>query len=110
MRYAPEGTRLDKIDVVVPAIGTVTGAGTISPSNELDFNMLANLSGGIGGGLTKVAGMGSGGIPVKVGGTMSNPTFIPDVKGMVGNQLKGLVGGKNNPVSGLGGLFGKKKK
>jgi len=110
VRYAPEGTKLDKMDVVVPAIGTVTGAGTISPSNDLDFNLVANLSGAVGGGLTKVAGMGSGGIPVKVGGTMSNPTFTPDVKGLVGNQLKGLIpGGKSSPLGGLGGLLGKKK-
>jgi len=109
VRYASDGTRLDKMDVVVPSIGTVTGAGTISPSNQLDFNLIANLSGAVGGGLTKVAGMGSGGIPVKVGGTMSNPTFMPDMKGLVGNQLKGLAGGKNNPIGGLGGLLGKKK-
>jgi len=33
---------------------------------------------------------------------------MPDMKGMMGNQLKGLMqgGGKANP---LGGLFGKKK-
>ncbi len=31
VRYAPDGIRLDKIDVVVPSIGTVTGAGTVSP-------------------------------------------------------------------------------
>lgn len=110
VRYAPEGTRLDKINVVVPSIGTVTGAGTISPNNDLNFNMLANLSGGIGGGLTSVVGHGSGGIPVKVGGTMSNPTFAPDVKGLVGNQLKALVpGGKGKALGGLGGLLGKKK-
>jgi len=110
VRYAPDGTRLDKLDVVVPSIGTVTGAGTISPSNELAFNLVANLSGAVGGGLTGVIGHGSGGIPVKVGGTMSNPTFMPDVKGMVGNQLKGLVpGGKGNPLGGLGGMLGKKK-
>ena len=110
VRYAPEGTRLDKIDLVVPSIGTVTGAGTVSPSNQLDFKMLVNLTGGVGGGLTKVAGMGSGGIPVAIGGTTSNPTFMPDVKAMVGNQLKGLTGGKGNPLGNLGGVFGKKKK
>ena len=59
VRYAPDGTRLDKIDLVIPSLGTVTGAGTVSPSNELDFKMVANLSGGLAGGLTKVAGMGS---------------------------------------------------
>ncbi len=106
VRYAPEGTRLDKIDLVIPSLGTVTGAGTVSPSNALDFKMLANLA-GAGAGLTKAVGMGSGGIPVTITGTTSDPKFMPDVKGMVGNQLKGLIpGGKSNP---LGGLFGKKK-
>ena len=109
VRYAPDGTRLDKINLIVPALGTVTGAGTVSPNNELNFKMLANLA-GIGGGLTKIAGAGSGGIPVAIGGTTSNPTFMPDMKGMVGNQLKGLIpGGKTNPLGNLGGLFGKKK-
>ena len=110
VRYAPDGTRLDKIDLVIPSLGTVTGAGTISPNNELAFKMLANLS-GVGGNLTQVAGMGTGGIPVAIGGTTSNPTFMPDMKGMMGNQLKGLIpGDKTNPLGGLGGLFGKKKK
>jgi len=109
VRYAPEGTRLDKIDLVIPALGTVTGAGTVSPSNALDFKMVANL-GGVAAGLTKGAGLGSGGIPVSIGGTTSNPTFMPDMKGLATNQLKNLVpGGKNNPLGGLSGLFGKKK-
>jgi AsmA protein len=110
VRYAPDGTRLDQINVVIPALGTVTGSGTVSPSSALDFKMVANLT-GIGGGLTKVAGAGSGGIPVSIGGTTSNPTFTPDMKNLATNQIKGLanVGGKANPVGGLGGLLGKKK-
>ena len=109
VRNAPEGTRLDKINAVIPSLGTVTGAGTISPDKALDFKMVANLS-GVGASLTQVAGMGSGGIPIAIGGTTSNPTFMPDMKGLAGNQLKGLVnGGKNSPLGGLGGLFGKKK-
>jgi AsmA protein len=111
VRYTPEGTRLDKINLVIPALGTVTGAGTVSPDQALDFKMVASLEGGVAGGLSKVAGAGSGGIPVSVGGTTSNPTFAPDLKGIVGGQLKGLLqGGENaNPLGGLGGLFGKKK-
>jgi AsmA protein len=110
VRYAPDGTRLDKINLVIPSLGTVTGAGTISPSNALDFKMIANLSGSVAGGLTKAAGMGAGGIPVAIGGTTSNPSFMPDMKALMGNQLKGLIpAGKNNPLGGLGGLFGKKK-
>jgi AsmA protein len=106
VRNSPEGTRLDKINLVVPSLGTVTGAGAVSPNNALDFKMLANLS-GMGAGLTKVAGLGAGGIPVSVGGTTSNPTFAPDMKAVANGKLKTLIpGGQSNP---LGGLFGKKK-
>lgn len=107
VRYAPDGTRLDSINVVIPSLATVTGAGTVSPSNALDFKMVANLSGAVGGGLTKVVGHGSGGIPVNVSGTTSNPTVIPDMKGLVGNQIKSIVPGKS--LGKVGGLFGKKK-
>jgi AsmA protein len=107
VRYAPDGTRLDKLNVVIPSLGTVTGAGTVSPTNALDFKVIANLA-GIGGGLTKVAGAGSGGIPISIGGTTSNPTFTPDMKGLAGNQIKGIVSGGGKGVSGLGGLLGKK--
>ncbi len=105
VRNAPEGTRLDKINLVVPSLGTVTGAGTISPDQALDFKMLANLA-GAGAGLTKVVGLGAGGIPVAIGGTTSNPTFAPDMKAVANGKLKSLIPGKSNP---LGGLFGKKK-
>ncbi len=49
--------------------------------------MLANLSGGMVGGLTQVAASGSGknGIPFAIEGTTSNPHFVPDVRGMAGN-------------------------
>ena len=106
VRNAADGTRLDKIDVVIPSLGTVTGAGTISPSNALDFKMIANLS-GIGAGLSKTIGAGSGGIPVDVGGTTSNPTFTPDMKGVVSGKAKALVKGGKSLSGGLGGLVKK---
>ncbi len=118
-RVAPDGTQLNNISLIIPAVGTLAGSGTISPSNALDFKMVANLSGGAVTGLTQVAGLGgrgSGNIPFMVQGTTADPKFMPDVKGMVGSQLKGLLGGQTqggqqnkNPLSGLGGLFGKKK-
>jgi AsmA protein len=107
VRNAPEGTRLDEINVVIPSLGTVTGAGTISPSKALDFKMVADLA-GVGAGLAKVVGAGSGGIPVSIGGTTSNPTFTPDMKGIVSGQVKGLINGGKG-LGGLGGLLGKKK-
>ncbi len=125
-RVAPEGVRTQNINLTIPALGTVTGNGTISPAGALDYKMNASLSGGAVTGLTQLAGIGGkgGSIPFFIQGTTSDPKFMPDVQGMVGSQLKGglggalggLMGGKNNsgsspsPVDALGGLFGKKKK
>lgn len=121
-RVAPEGTRADNLNLSVPAIGVITGAGTVNPAGALNFKMLANLHGGMAGGLAQVAGMGSGkgGIPFTIAGTTSKPEFVPDIKGMAGglagNALQGVMsggkvgGGKaGTAVDALGGLFGKKK-
>ena len=115
VRMAPEATQLDKISLIVPALGAVAGAGTISPAGALDFKMSATLGGGAASGLTQLAGLGgkgTGAIPFLIRGTTSNPSFAPDIKGMAGSQLKDLLQGtdKNNPFGGLTGLFGKKKK
>jgi AsmA protein len=109
---APDGISTQNVNLNIPSLGVVTGSGTISPQNALNYHMEAKLSGGVGGGLTQLAGMGnkSGGVPFFIQGTTSDPKFVPDVKGMLGNQL-GTTG--QNPagiVNGLGGLFGKKKK
>jgi len=99
VRVAPEGTQANNINLTVPSIGILTGAGTVSPANELAFKMNAAL-----GGL---------GIPFAIQGTTADPKFVPDVKGMATGMLKGVLGGKGNnqqdPLSGLGGLFKKKQ-
>ncbi len=113
-RVAPEGTRADDINLTVTAIGVITGAGTVSPAGDLNFKMMADLKGGVMGGLTQVASMGSGkGVPFSVTGTTSNPHFVPDMKGVASGMAKGMLGqvtGKSGPANALGGLFGKKKK
>jgi AsmA protein len=114
-RVAPEGTKTDNINLNVPSLGVVTGAGTISPQGALNYHMVANLS-GVAGGLTQVIGFGGGkggGIPFMIEGTTSDPKFVPDVKGMAGSALQGVLGGKTgtqgqNPASALQGLFKKK--
>jgi AsmA protein len=93
---APEGTRADNIDLAVPSLGTVTGAGTVSPSDALDFKMKADA------------------IPFLIQGTTSDPKFVPDVKGMAGSVLNGALGGTKtgakSPLNGVSGLLGKKPK
>jgi AsmA protein len=123
-RVAPDGVRTQNINLVIPALGTVTGDGTISPGGALNYKMNASLSGGAVTGITQMAGLGGkgGSIPFFVQGTTSDPKFVPDVQGMVKGQLTGGLGsalggltgkkpsGGNSPVDALGGLFGKKKK
>jgi AsmA protein len=92
---APDGTRAENINLVVPSLGTVTGAGTVSASNALDFKMKAD------------------NIPFLIEGTTADPKFVPDVKGMAGGLLNNALSGKsgqNNPLSGVTGLFKKKPK
>jgi AsmA protein len=101
IRVAPDGTRADNINLTVPSIGVVTGAGVVSPSNELAFKLNAD-----------VAGMGA--VPFVVSGTTSDPKFMPDVKGiatgLLNNALKGQgTNGQQNPINTVMGLFNKKK-
>ena len=120
VRVAPEGIRTDAMDLVVPAIGEVTGAGTMAADNSLDFNMVAALSssGGVGG---LLGGGGAKGtkLPFKIQGTASDPKFVPDVSGVAAGVAKGMLGsmagnltkgqkGKPGLGDALGGLFGKK--
>jgi len=117
VRVAPEGIRADSLDLVVPAIGSMTGNGTIGADQALNFLMLANLSAS-NSPMGKIAGFAGGGqkgggIPFKIQGTSSKPEFVPQVGAMAGSLAKGALG--NVPASGqeiekqLGGLFGKKK-
>jgi AsmA protein len=94
VHVAPDGTRAEKINLIVPSLGTVTGAGTVSPSDALDFKMKADV------------------IPFLIEGTTADPKFVPDVKGMAGGLLKNALGDKNgnNPLSGVSGMFKKKPK
>ncbi len=101
VRVAPDGTRADNINLTVPAIGVVTGAGVVSPSNELAFKLNANVG-------------GLGAVPFVVSGTTSDPKFMPDVKGLASGLLKNALNGKSvpgqqNPINSVMGLFNKKK-
>jgi hypothetical protein len=103
VKMSPAGTQADNINLTVPAIGVLTGAGTVSPSNELAFKMKADVAGT--------------GIPFGVTGTAQDPKFTPDVKGIAGGLLQGYLNqGKGNaqqqqqnPINNVIGLFGKKK-
>lgn len=96
VRVAPEGTQANNINLNVPAIGEMTGGGAVSPANDLAFKMNAS-----------VAGLE---VPFTIGGTTSDPKFVPDMKGMATGLLKGALNGntKQSPASSVMGLFKKK--
>lgn len=118
LRVAPEGIRADNILLDVPSIGQLTGNGTISNSQQLDFKMLLKLTSG-GGMLGQLTGVGtnaqSKGIPFTIEGTSSNPTFRPSAAGLTG--LFGGIPGTSNQSQGqkqgvggvLNNLLNKKK-
>jgi AsmA protein len=125
LRIAPQGIRSDNLNLVAPAIGSMTGSGTIGADQALNFLMVAHLSASSNpvGKIASLASAGGGqkgsqgGIPFKIQGTTSKPEFIPEVGAMAGSIVKGAVG--SVPASGQeiqnlgkqvgGGLFGKKK-
>jgi AsmA protein len=126
LQFDPTGTRMEDLSLIVPAIGMIGGAGSISPRGQLDYKLIAKLANaGTGNPLGIITSRlsqlgGDNGIPFLIQGTTSNPMFVPDVAGVVGNVLRGRIQGLNNRpdssgqddvVSGiLGGLLGKKKK
>jgi len=119
IREASDGIKADAINLVVPSIGSITGAGTISPSQALDFKMSAKLGnsasplGAVSTLASLTGGQGTkGGIPFKITGTTSNPSFQPDLAGLTSGLKSAIPGGASIPGGAnlgksLGGLLGK---
>jgi hypothetical protein len=116
--------RTDNVALNVPALGTATGAGTISAAGALNYNVILKLTGvvgtgqpgssaGVGGIAGQLMGMipsggaaGSvgnittsalrNGVPVAIGGTTSNPTFSPNLSGLASSAATSFVEGKSS--------------
>lgn len=100
VKMSPQGTAATNINLTVPAIGVLTGDGTVSPSNELAFKMKAAVAGYT--------------VPFGVQGTTSDPKFTPDVKGIATGMLQNVLDQKGNtnqqnPINNVMGLFKKKQ-
>ncbi len=121
VHMAPTGLRADNLDLVVPSLGTVVGAGTLDSKNNMDFKLVATVNssvvtaaaGSAGGALGGIAGQALGGgtncknggvkVPFQVHGTTSNPQFVPDMGGAAASLLKSELscGGGVGNVQGL---------
>lgn len=98
---SPQTTQFSNIDAVVPAIGSATGSGTVSPSGALDFHLNAKLSatsgmgqlatqaskkvGGFLGGLLQstVGTAQNSGVPLTITGTASSPQIRANIGAML---------------------------
>lgn len=129
IHFAPDGLKTDNMDLVVPALGTVVGAGTLDSKNNMNFNLVATVNsalltnaagsmaggaagGAVGGAMGSVLGGGTncnnGGVkvPLQVHGTTSNPQFTPDVGGATASLMKSQLtcaGGAGNVATGVAG-------
>jgi AsmA protein len=93
-RVAPDGVRTEKVNLTIAALGVLTGSGTISPGGALNYQMTANLNGAVASAVTQMVGLGDKGesVPFFIRGTTSNPSFVPDVKGMLTGQIGSQIG------------------
>jgi len=83
----PEGTAVRDLKVVAPAVGELTGSGTIGPRHELNFQMRAVVK-STSHLLTALGQTSDIPIPFRITGTSSDPTFTPDVKGAAKETLQ----------------------
>ena len=100
LRTDPEVTSLQDIHLVLPAMGELTGGGTITGNHALSFKMRAAVR--------------ATSIPFSITGTSSDPQFRPDVGQIaaeeINRRLQGTKVGGVDAGSVLQGLFGGKKK
>jgi AsmA protein len=109
LNNSPAGTRLSNIDADIPQVGTATGNGAVSASEELDFKLMAKFSpnsgvgmvagkalGAVTTGTSQAVGLlgkalnkgkaaaptGGGAIPIAITGTTSNPIIKANVVAM----------------------------
>lgn len=106
VRSAPEGISAEDLKLLIPAIGDVTGGGSVSPANALDFKMTAVVhTSGL------LAGVNNKPIPFTVSGTCSEPVFHPDIAAVVKDEMQGVGKGVGKgAASVVKGLLGGKKK
>ena len=103
VRMTNAGVVAERIDAVIGGMGELTGSGTVSPADQLDFNLI--LKGATAKGIGKVGvGLlstlngstgGKSGVPIRITGTPDDPNITADVGGILGRTTKSIFGKKN---------------
>jgi AsmA protein len=103
VRAAPEGITVQDIQFDVAGFGNLTGHGTVSPANTLDFKMTAAVQAA-----PLTSAFGNLSVPFTVEGSSSDPVFRPDVSAIANTELKKVETKAVGSI--LNNLFGGKKK
>ena len=115
MRWTTRGIAVSDLRLVIPAIGELSGAGTISPEQKLDFNMRATVSPGA---LAAFTEGRSFDVRFFVRGDAANPEFVPDYRDAARSLIDAVFSGKsqeggeteqgNKIINSLKGIFRRK--
>jgi AsmA protein len=103
VRMTNAGVVAERIDAVISGMGELTGSGTVSAADQLDFNLTlkgasAKGIGKVGVGLLSTLNGGTGGksgVPIRITGTPDDPNITADVGGIFGRTTKSIFGKKN---------------
>ena len=104
LRITKDGTQVDEVYARIPAIGVITGSGTVSPTSNLDFALSVKVTaaqgiGKLGAGLltrlddsagSRSSG-GHRGVPMLVTGTANEPIITADVHGIFDRKKKAFL-------------------
>ncbi len=97
------GVVADNVEATIEGMGELTGSGTVSPADQLDFNLTVKnapskgIAAKVGVGfLTKLNGSGGNsgngsGVPIHVGGTSEEPYITASFGGVVGKKTKSIA-------------------
>lgn len=103
---SPATTRISSLYLDVPALGTASGAGTVSPAGALNFQLVAKLNPTSGTVSQALAGLENShgtlgqilgtakdkGVPLTITGTTADPKIQADVSGLIRNNAGSLLG------------------
>jgi AsmA protein len=113
--HRPTGIKMDHVLIVLPGLARLTGAGTIGPRNDLNFEMKAqvNISKSPLGVISSAFGGKNNNVdvPIHITGTTREPKFTSAGGDAQALRATGSFAEKQSKglINSFGGLFGKKK-
>jgi AsmA protein len=121
LHMTPDGMRIDAFHMVTPALGTLTGDGTITAQGAMNFAMLVKLKDGViatpiqSAAVTRILSYTqTSGVPFRIQGTTKNPSFVPDLGRAAKSATDSLSDAAKNPENlkkvsdAIGDLFRRK--